>query len=144
MTEYNRCPACSAYKELPPIRMCQQCWNSHGHDKQPCALQCGCHEEVASQENTEATEPQKASRAIDRLRGPSAIDRLIAGLDRDAEQAAGRLKGVLSLCGRDLTDSEFARVRAQIRAELASLLVKANAEMGQEFFDVIAARGVSH
>ena len=138
MTEYNRCPACSAYKQLPAIRMCQQCWESHGREKQPCTLTCGCHDTEAS------PSPSVASRAIDRLRGPSAIERLVAGLDRDAEEAAGRLKGVLSLCGRDLTDSELARVRAQIRAEFASLIVKANNELGQEFFDVIAARGVNH
>lgn len=88
----------------------------------------------------EKPDQAKESRAINRLRGPSAVDRLIAGLDRDSEEATGRIKGVLSLCGRDLTDSETVRVRAQVRAELTSLIIKATNEINQEWFDLVAGR----
>jgi hypothetical protein len=147
--------------------MCEQCWEAHGQDKQPCNLGCGCHDAPINEprrcQSCQAVvtmtqyyercpvcsaynrlSEKKISNSIDRLRGESAVERLIAGLDRDAQDAAGRVKGVLSLCGRDLTDSETARVRAQLRAELVSFLIKANNEISQEFFDMIAVRGIGN
>jgi len=102
MTEYDRCPVCSAYRQ-----------NKQG-----------------------------VSRSLNKLRGQSATDRLIAGLDRDAQDAAGRIKGVLSLTGVNLTESDVVRICAQLRAELASFLIKAEAELNQEWFNMIAAHQV--
>jgi hypothetical protein len=122
------------------VTMCERCWHFHGQDSpgMGCDLNCGCHNAPLDEFSSE----HALSNAVNRLRGQSAVERLTAGLNKDAEDVAGRVKGVLSLCGRNLTDSEVARVRAQLRAELLSFLIKANGEIGQEFFDMIAARGI--
>ena len=114
--------------------MCEQCWDTHG-PYQACSLHCGCHGKTSLPD-------QAASNALDRLRGDSAIDRLTADLGRDAQDATRRLRGVLALCGRGLTEAEAAAVRSQLLAELLSLLIKANDAIGQDWSDVIAARQV--
>src|SRR5678815_2187364 len=59
--------------------MCEQCWDTHGPYR-VCPLRCGCH-------RTANLSEEALSNALDRLRADSAIDRLTAGLDRDAQDA---------------------------------------------------------
>lgn len=137
----ERCKECKTFTPIASLTLgyCQRCV-----DVFRCQSRwCGTHGPTDGQCRADAHPQLGIGNSINRLRGPSAAERLIAGLDRDAADGVGRIKGVLSLCGRGLTDSEVERVRAQVRAELASFLIKATDEINREWFDMVAVRGVT-